>query len=80
MTAVSKENNILKIITPTKNYYFNAGWCTMDFTDEAVIITDEGKSQYGESVTILFTEFEDAGGTPYSTEANIVTYLSDKIG
>lgn len=80
MVTVSKENNLLKIETATKTYYYNAGWCTIDFTDTTVIITDEGKSNAGESISIEFTEFQDENSTPYTTQSTIATYLSDKIG
>ena len=77
-TQVSLENNLLKIDDGVKIKYFNAVWCTIDFTDDTVIITDEGRGE-NNSVSILFTEFQDGVGTDYDTETTIATYLSDKI-
>ncbi|NNE30728.1 MAG: hypothetical protein HKN40_00005, partial [Winogradskyella sp.] len=54
--------------------------CTMDFTDEAVIITDQGRAgTQGKSVSILFTDFE-YDSTAYATKAAIHDILKDKIG
>lgn len=75
------ENNFLIVDEGTSNAeYFNASWCGIDFTDEAVIITDFGKNgNQGKSKTILFTDFTYAS-VAYATKAAIATILSDKIG
>ena len=81
---VGLENNILKIDNGTYIEYFNSAWCNMDFaplvSPTQVTITDEGKTNNGKSITILFSEFQDLSGTPINTEETIATYLSDKIG
>ena len=78
--AVSKENNILKVDNGTKIEYLNAIWCTMEFNNSTVVITDEGRTGSGFSISIAFSDFEDELGNPYATESAIATYLSDKIG
>ena len=78
-TEVSLVGNILKIDDSVKVKYFNASWCTMDFTDDSVIITDEGRGE-NNSASIAFTDFFDDTPTAYATEALISAYLSDKIG
>ena len=80
-TKVTLENNILKIETPDKKIaYANAAWCRMTFTDKMVRIIDMGPGGVGYTYSILFSDFEDGDGNNYISEAEIATYLSDKIG
>ena len=78
---VSVEGNILKIDNGVSITYLNAGWCNMRFEpvleSTEVIIMDAGSERLER---ILFTEFQDGTSTPYTTEAAIATYLSNKIG
>lgn len=75
------ENNFLIVDEGTDNaQYFNAAWCGIDFSDEAVIITDFGRmGMQGKSISILFTDFT-YDDVAYATKAAIATVLSDKIG
>ena len=80
---VGLENNILKIDDGVKIKYPNAAWCDMDFSDDRVSIrynANIANSSAWVIADILFTEFEDLVGGTYTTEADIATYLSDKIG
>lgn len=75
------DNNFLIVDEGTANAeYFNKSWCSLDFTDEAVIITDQGRfGTQGKSKTILFTDFQ-YDSVAYSTKATIFGVLKDKIG
>ncbi|NQY44051.1 MAG: hypothetical protein HRT87_11995 [Legionellales bacterium] len=80
MKNTTVEGNFLVIDDGVKKKYFNASWCSLEFTDEAVIITDQGKlGVSGTSETILFTEFQ-FGGSAYATEALIFAQLNSVIG
>lgn len=75
------DNNFFIVDEGTANdQYFNAAWCSLEFTDEAVIITDQGRNgTQGKSATILFTDFE-YDSTAYSTKSAIFGVLKDKLG
>lgn len=75
------DNNFLIVDQGTANeVYFNASWCSIDFTSDSVIITDQGKrGNVGESVTIAFTDFQ-YDSVAYSTKAAIFGVLKDKLG
>lgn len=77
-TKVGQVNNLLKIDNGTTVKYFNAVWCTLDFTSNTVTITDEGRGE-NNSVTIAFSDFQDLDSVSYNTEETIANYLSDKI-
>ena len=87
-TKVSKTGNILVIDDSIAKQYYNAAWCSIRFNRESVsgtltatsiTITNDGSENF-ESVTILLSDFQDVNGTPISTEATILTYLSTLIG
>lgn len=75
------DNNFLIVDEGTANeVYFNASWCSIDFTSDSVIITDQGKKgNAGKSVTIAFAEFE-YDSVAYSTKSAIFDVLKDKLG
>lgn len=75
------DNNFFIIDEGTSNdKYFNASWCSIEFTDEAVVITDQGRlGTQGVSESILFTDFQ-YDSVAYSTKATIFGVLKDKLG
>ena len=82
-TKVSVLNNLLKIDNGVKNEYYNAAWCTINFSKSGVVITDEGRRSdfvNRSTTSIPFADFQDGSGTSYSDEDAIAIYLSDKIG
>ncbi len=74
------DNNFLILDNGVKKKYFNATWCSLEFTNDSVIITDQGKiGNSGVSESILFTDFQ-YDSVNYSTETTIFNILKDKIG
>ena len=73
---VLKESNVLKITEGSEIKYFISAWCSIYFTSDSVVITDQGQEI---AKKILFSDFE-YDGTTYSTESDIYDILKDKIG
>ena len=74
------DNNFLILDNGTKKKYFNIAWCSLEFTTDSVIVTDQGKlGNIGRTESILFTEFQ-YDSVNYSTETAIFDILKDKIG
>lgn len=76
-TKVGIVNNMLKIDDGKRPKFFTASWCSMDFKNNNVVITDQGKE---DSVTIPYQDFQDLEETDINTADTIAAYLSDKIG
>ena len=74
------DGNFLVIFLPSGNRYISASWASLDFTEDSVIITDQGKgSQAGVSYEIPFDKFQ-YNLVNYSTESDIFDALKNVIG
>lgn len=80
---VSLENNFLLLDDGEKVRALNAAWCSIDFVDTDLVITNIGINEIltqTNTVKIPVAEFQDGEGTSITTEREIITYLSNKIG
>lgn len=73
---VLKDENVLKITNGSILKYFISKWCSIYFTNDSVVITDQGQEI---AEKILFSDFQ-YDSVSYSSELEIYNILKDKIG